>query len=200
MATAANELILIEPDQPALALEIPADQSFDDWVLMGRKLCASSQVINWYIGDWWAAGQHKYGARAKAAAEGIFGKEFQTLANIASVCRSFETSRRREVLSFGHHEAVAALPPEEADPILAKAEKENLSVKELRREVIRHRITKGDFTPNERDDPEYEQAQAIARVWNRAGYPARRTILDLLEETGAITIVRDDAEREELDP
>jgi hypothetical protein len=36
----------------------------------------------------------------------------------AWVAKAFETSRRREVLSFNHHEEVAALPPDEADALL----------------------------------------------------------------------------------
>jgi hypothetical protein len=35
----------------------------------------------------------------------------------ASVSRAFETSRRREDLSFKHHAEVAALPPDEADAL-----------------------------------------------------------------------------------
>jgi hypothetical protein len=38
--------------------------------------------------------------------------------NAASVCRKFETSRRRDNLSFNHHSEVAALPPAEADALL----------------------------------------------------------------------------------
>ncbi len=34
------------------------------------------------------------------------------------VCRTFETSRRRDVLSFKHHEEVACMPPDEADALL----------------------------------------------------------------------------------
>lgn len=131
--------IKIDAVEPAMALEIPKGMSFDDWVALGRNLCASSQVINWYIGDWWAAGQHRYGARAKAAAEGLFGKDFGAIANIASVCRSFETSRRHEHLSFSHHQEVAALPPEEADHLLAKAEEAQLSTRELRKLVMSRR-------------------------------------------------------------
>lgn len=190
MAAKANEIMLAEPDHPALALDIPGDQTFDQWVQMGRKLCASSQVINWYIGDWWAAGQHRYGARAKAAAEGIFGKEFQTIANAASVSRAFETSRRREHLSWTHHAEVAALPPAEADSLLAKAEDEHLSTRDLRREVLRHRLARGDFLPREDDDPEHTELLAIARAWNRARSSARQEFLDLANE----------AELGEIDP
>jgi hypothetical protein len=34
------------------------------------------------------------------------------------VCRKFETSRRREDLTFNHHREVAALAPDEADALL----------------------------------------------------------------------------------
>jgi hypothetical protein len=50
------------------------------------------------------------------------GPKFQTCANAASVARAFETSRRREVLSFKHHAEVASLPPAEADELLDWAE------------------------------------------------------------------------------
>jgi hypothetical protein len=141
-------------------------------VALGRKLAISSQVINWYIGDWWAAGQHRYGARAKAAAEGIFDKEFQAVADIASVCRAFESSRRREVLSFTHHREVAALPPEQADRLLTRAEDERLSTRELRREVRRHREHIGELVPASRMIPADEIAdrefRGIAQPWNEA--------------------------------
>jgi hypothetical protein len=59
--------------------------------------------------------------------------EPHTVANYANVCRAFSTtSRRRDVLSFGHHEAVAALPAREADKLLDQAERERLSRHALR--------------------------------------------------------------------
>lgn len=132
-------LLTIDAERPALGLNIPKSASFDHWLGIGRHLCASSQVINWYIGDWWAAGQHRYGARAQAAAEGLFGRQFQTLANAASVCRAFETSRRREGVSWSHHAEVAALPPADADALLDAAEREAWSKQDLRRAVMRSR-------------------------------------------------------------
>ena len=182
MSAGKASIIMAGAERPALALEIPKEQSFEDWVKLGRRLCASSQVINWYIGDWWAAGQHRYGARAKVAAEGIFGKEFQTIANAASVCRAFEASRRREHLSWTHHAEVAALPPAEADALLEKAASERLSTRELRKEVLRHRLARGDFQPREDDDPEHTELLTIARAWNRARSSARQEFLDLANE------------------
>lgn len=53
----------------------------------------------------------------------------------ASVCRGFETSRRREVLSFTHHREVAALPPMEADELLDQAAHMGWSTRDLRSAV-----------------------------------------------------------------
>ena len=63
------------------------------------------------LGDWWVHGEHKYGKRVKALRDGAFGTyAIQTLKNFGWVAKHVETSRRRDVLIFGHHEAVAALP------------------------------------------------------------------------------------------
>ncbi len=130
----ALAMIEIEED-PQLGLSLPKDMLFDDWLALGRRLSAGQKVVNWWIGDWWAAGHHRYGERARVAAEGLFGREFQTLRNLASVCRSFETSRRRDTLSWSHHVEVAALPPAEADRLLDEAQKDGLSKAELRKRV-----------------------------------------------------------------
>lgn len=180
-----NAMMAIETmGKPGLALEIPKGQTFDDWVEMGRSLCEGQRVVNWWIGDWWAAGHHRYGERAKAAAEGIFGREFQALADMASVCRSFETSRRREHLTFTHHREVAALPPEKADELLTRAETESLSTRDLRVEVVKVRTALGHFPTRDTidDDPDHTALVAIARAWNRAPVAARQEFLDLANE------------------
>lgn len=180
-----NAIMTIEGlNKPALALDIPKNQTFDQWTEMGRSLAEGQRVVNWWIGDWWAAGSHRYGERAKAAAEGIFGREFQSLMDMASVCRSFEPSRRRDVLSFTAHREVAALPPNEADKLLERAEKDGLSTRELRVEAMKRKVALGMFPTRDQvdDDPEHTALVAIARAWNRAPAGARQTFLDLAEE------------------
>lgn len=121
--------------QPGLSLDLPADLSFEDWCAFGRQLFSNARVVNWWIGDWWASGYRGYGDRARAAAEGIFGREFQTLVNAGNVSRSFETNRRRLVLSWSHHVEVAPLPAPIADYLLDQAESEGWSVRDLRAAV-----------------------------------------------------------------
>lgn len=183
-------LALVEGvERRPLGLDIPKGQTFDEWVAMGRSLCDGQRVINWWLGDWWAAGSHRYGERAKAAAEGIFGREFQTLMDMASVCRAFATSRRREALTFTHHREAAALPPGEADALLTRAETDRLSTREVRVEAIKRRTALGLFVPKapaHDGDTEYADVVAITQRWNRLDLGARETFLDLLQEVGMV--------------
>ena len=90
------------------------------------------------------------------------GPSFQTCANSASVCRASETSRRREVLSFGHHAEVAALDVKEADRLLDWAQATSpttgkpKSTKDLRREVrqSRARLRMASSSPTVQAEPE----------------------------------------------
>lgn len=171
------------PKATNLALELPDNMTFDHWSQLGQELASRQRVLNWWIGDWWAAGQHRYGERAEIAAKGIFGKEYQTLMKIGSVSRSFETFRRRKDLSFSHHEEVAALPPEQADTLLEKAETENLSTKDVRKAAMLTKVDLGILRPRDeiQDDPEYEQLIDIARRWNRADRSVRKQFFELAE-------------------
>lgn len=172
------------PDPTSLALNLPKTMSFDDWSALGLKLASTQRVLNWWIGDWWAAGHHRYGERARVAAEGIFGREFQTLMNAASVCRAFETSRRREALSYTHHAEVAALPTDRADALLDKAQAENLSARDMRRAAMVAKLDLGIIRPRDEvdDDPVYTALKQIAASWNRAPKEAREQFADMVAE------------------
>lgn len=116
-------------------LELPDGTTLEEWTEIGRTLCLGQQSMQWKIGDWWAFGEHRYGQRAKIAAEGVFGLSFGTLATYASVSRAFECSMRIEHLSFAHHQVAAGLSSAEAKEVLDRAVSENLSTRDLRRHV-----------------------------------------------------------------
>ena len=111
--------------------------TFEEWVVEGDRLASESERVMWAIGDWWRSGQ-KYGERARHAVES--GRwSFGTYMNAGYVAGQFETSRRREALPFSHHQEVAALPAEVADDLLAAAEANQWTRKDLRAEVKRHK-------------------------------------------------------------
>jgi 16S rRNA G966 N2-methylase RsmD len=61
--------------------------------------------------------------------------DYHTLQNYKWVAGSVEMSRRRDNLSFSHHEAIAKLNPSEQIKILEEAENEKLDVHDLRQKV-----------------------------------------------------------------
>jgi hypothetical protein len=67
-------------------------------------------AVAWWIGYWWAFGEHRYGDRkAIVEAEDWAGPSFQTCVDCGTVARRFESTRRHVLLSFKHHREVAAL-------------------------------------------------------------------------------------------
>ena len=87
-----------------------------------------------------AFGEHRYGERAAVVkSEDWEGPELGACMNAASVCRSNETSRRRELLSFSHHAEVAALPVKQQEKLLDRAEAEGMRTRNLRAEVAQTR-------------------------------------------------------------
>jgi hypothetical protein len=95
-----------------------------EWVAAGQTLGRIERSVAWWLGDWWAFGESRYGQRkAMVESEEWEGPSYQTCKNAALVCSAFsEKSRRRDLLSFTHHAEVAALPPAEADAMLDAAE------------------------------------------------------------------------------
>ena len=116
-----------------LVLKLPENLPMEEWAGIGRELCRTDQVMKWWIGDWAAFGLRKYG-QLKEFAE-MNGLNYQSLADMAWVSKSVEVSRRRESLEWSKHREVAALPAKEQEEWLARAEKEELPVAEIRRQI-----------------------------------------------------------------
>jgi hypothetical protein len=102
-----------------------------DWLRHGRCLGSVARASGWRIGDWSRYGSAPYGEKYAVAAR-ITGYDVQSLMNMAYVASRFEISRRREKLSFSQHAELAALPPDEQERWLNRAEVEGLSVRALR--------------------------------------------------------------------
>lgn len=102
-----------------------------EWATAGRRLGAVSRSIQWLLGDWIAYGNMKFGERYARAAQ-ITGYDKQSLMNMVYVASRFNSSRRRENLSWSHHEAVAALDEEGQGYWLDQALAHRWSVADLR--------------------------------------------------------------------
>lgn len=108
------------------SLTFSKDLTFAEWESVGVELFRVNAAWQWWVGDWLNYGERKYGQTYEQALS-MTGKSIQTLMNVKSVAAEFETSRRREVLSWSHHEACQALPKEQQDKVLDEAENNRLS-------------------------------------------------------------------------
>lgn len=127
------------------ALDIPEDLSVEEWADIGDALSRADQSLMWWIGDWWAYGERQgYGERSRVLdalkEKGHNPPSLKTCRNAAVVARAFTTSRRRDVVSWNHHEAVASLDERERDWLLERAEANSWSRDALRDEVRRYKL------------------------------------------------------------
>jgi hypothetical protein len=118
----------------ATGLKIPDDLPDDDLLNVGYRIVCFGQAAQWWLGDWWVKTQARRWGNGPKLADQI-GIPYGTLRNYASVAKAFELSRRPDKLSFNHHAAVMAVPPEDYDVWLDCAEKGDWSVAQLRSEI-----------------------------------------------------------------
>jgi hypothetical protein len=105
--------------------------------------CAAiGDSARWWLGDLLVFGEARYGEEYAQALHASRLSERQ-LNRYRYVCQQIARSRRRENLSFSHHEEVAPLEPTEQNALLRRAEEQGLSVAELREVVRDRRAAKG---------------------------------------------------------
>lgn len=135
-------------------LELDDDVEFEQWLDIGKILCRASRAVQWWIGDWLAYGEHKYGEKY-AQGEVITGIDPQTLKSYNFVAANVQKLRRRNFLSWSHHREVAALPPASQDDLLKQAEENKWSKLQLRHHINAKKIEETDYpeleTPIRRD-------------------------------------------------
>lgn len=115
-----------------IGLALPEGMSFAEWEHVGATLkTIRDSALRWWWGDWLNYGEARYGEKyAQAVDESDYS--YQTLRKASYVCGRIELFRRRNNLSFGHHQEVAALLPDEQDMWLADAEANSWGVHTLR--------------------------------------------------------------------
>jgi len=106
--------------------------TFEEWEQIGTFLHYLNDSIQFFLGDWANFGEKAF-SEMYAQALDIKNISYGTFANYKYVASRIDISRRREKLSFGIHQEVAPLEPQQQDEVLDLAERENLSVKEVRK-------------------------------------------------------------------
>ncbi|WP_282613011.1 LmbU family transcriptional regulator [Streptomyces sp. GESEQ-35] len=114
-----------------VGLQIPSGMSYDEWERSGRQLAGILDSSSWWLGDWLVYGKDHYTDRYQRGIRAA-GLSYQTLRNYAWVSRRFDLTRRRPALSFQHHAELTAMPVEEQDFWLDRAEEQQWTTKQLR--------------------------------------------------------------------
>lgn len=143
-----TELTPVAPAQgDTVSLTIAPDVTFDQWVDVGRPILNAATYSPWYIGDWLLYAEQRWAtnetgdeitaerARIRRAVADVANVDLESLRAYRWVAGNIAPTRRRAGVSWSHHQQVAALAPEVADPLLEQAETEGWSMRELRQAV-----------------------------------------------------------------
>jgi hypothetical protein len=120
-----------QPSGASIAWRPSHELDAREWAMAGHRIGTVGRRIQWLLGDWIAYGSAKFGQRYTSAAK-VTGYDTQSLMNMVYVASRFSVSRRRETLSWSHHEAVAALEDEDQETWLDRAVEHRWSVSDLR--------------------------------------------------------------------
>jgi hypothetical protein len=103
---------------------------FEIWQADGQRLLRVEKMLPWVLGDWINYGEAKWGEKYSQALTDT-DYSYSRLTTFSYVCRRIDFSRRRQELSFGHHEVVAPLIPDTQDVWLQRAVSHRWSIRNL---------------------------------------------------------------------
>lgn len=104
----------------AVSYEPNKGMSFTKWMAVGQSLGQVGKSLAWWTGDWLRWGEEIHGEKYAQALDAT-GRDPKTLMSWIRVCKAVEASRRREELSFSHHESVSVLEPDDQSYWLGRA-------------------------------------------------------------------------------
>lgn len=169
----------------ARGVEVVGEPSRDHVKRALEQLIAAERFTWWAIGDI-LAWEHQARGDTKALCEEL-GVDYGAASNAKGVSRRTEVSRRRETLSFGHHQEVASLEEDEQDKLLDEAESEGYSQKQLRRRVAEHKRQKSRERIRDLSEHEHDTDEADIRL-------LRADCLDMIAELrdGSVSLLLTD--------
>jgi DNA modification methylase len=127
----------------------------------GDRMRASA---NWQLGDLACTVETHYADHTLQQFASAIGVHYPTLLNLRTTARAYESSRRREDLSYGHHQEVQALP--DRDEWLEKAAAGDWSCEELHRQSRAPRDGDDDFTGIDRaEELQKKWGTELGQVW-----------------------------------
>jgi hypothetical protein len=146
-----------------VGLELHERLSYEQWIVVGKRLSEHVDASCWWLGDWLLFGESRYGAKYTQAIAST-GLGYKTLRNYAVVARRFTLSRRRDKVSFQHHAEVCSLSDADQESWLSLAQRCGWSRAELRRRLRAAQLP----AQQAREALHVVVAQAQTERWRRA--------------------------------
>lgn len=110
---------------------VDAEMSYERVEEIIWRVRGARDATAWWLGDLLRFAESRWGEKYAQAMDAT-GLSYGRLANIVSTCERVSDARRREDLSFAHHEAVASLEPAEQIEWLEAAAKSSWTEAQLR--------------------------------------------------------------------
>jgi len=116
------------------SLQIDEGLHIEDFRVLIQQIHRMRTAGHWALGDAMNYGERNYGDGLYDQVSELTGFAYGTLRNDSMVARVFELSRRRDNLSFAHHQVVCSkqLTRSQADDLLEQASHEGWTLEELR--------------------------------------------------------------------
>ncbi|MFF9399931.1 LmbU family transcriptional regulator [Streptomyces sp. NPDC014744] len=159
------------------SLILPARMPLEEWKRLGQQIFLITDSSAWWLGDWLVYGQETFPDRYRRAVRET-SLDYQTLRNYAWVARNIRPGRRHSALSFQHHAEVVALPENEQDSWLGRAEEQHWSRNQLRSAIRSARALPAAHRGAAPVGIQMTVAPERQRLWQGA---ANRRQCDLLE-------------------
>jgi N6-adenosine-specific RNA methylase IME4 len=118
----------------ATGIRFDSRPTFEEWEAAGAFLQRCEGAVQWWIGDWLIHGEGRpeWGDKYEQAIS-LFGKDYDTIAEYKRVADAFQITERSVNLPWSAHLAVASLPTSNRTELLAEAERDELSVADVRK-------------------------------------------------------------------
>ena len=117
-----------------VALRIAEGVEFADWQDVGRRLISLSDGVAFWVGDWLAYGEWRYGDKYRTALTEL-ELSYDRIRDYAYVAGNVPEPVRRDDLTWSHHRVVAKLIPAEQETWLARAAEAGWSYRQLAEEL-----------------------------------------------------------------
>jgi len=115
----------------AVSWQAPKQMTYAQWAEIGEKFQYVSGSMNWWLGDWLAEGEKRYGETYTQAVE-LTGHKQDHLMKCKQIAEAVQKRTRVQFLSWTHHRYVSHLPDNEQRLWLEHAQEHSLSSRELK--------------------------------------------------------------------